>query len=48
VSLQPVGDPAVVAQVTAAYGAKYASQASLVGMFLKPPATEATLRVDQS
>ncbi len=35
------------AQVTEAYRAKYASQPSLVAMFLRPPGTEATLRVDQ-
>jgi hypothetical protein len=47
VALQPVDDPALVAQVTEAYRAKYASQPSLVAMFLRPPGTEATLRVDQ-
>jgi hypothetical protein len=35
-------------QVTEAYRAKYADQPSLVAMFLGPPGTEATLRVDQS
>ena len=48
VTLQPVGDPDLIAQVTAAYGAKYASQPGLVALFLKPPGTEATLRVDHS
>jgi len=47
VALRPVEDPALVAQVTEAYRAKYASQPSLVAMFLGPPGTEATLRVDQ-
>ena len=46
-ALQPVDDPALVAQVTEAYRAKYAGQPSLVAMFLRPPGTEATLRVDQ-
>ena len=44
---QPVEDPAFVAQVTEAYRAKYADQPRLVAMFLGPPGTEATLRVDQ-
>jgi hypothetical protein len=48
VTLQPVADPALIDQVTAAYRAKYANQPGLVGMFLKPPGTEATLRVDHS
>ena len=48
VALQQVGDPALVDQVTAAYRAKYADQPSLLAMFLEPPGTEATLRVDQS
>ena len=48
VALQQVGDPALVAQVTEAYRAKYADQPGLVAMFLGPPGTEATLRVDQS
>jgi hypothetical protein len=48
VTVQPVGDPALIDQVTAAYRAKYADQPSLVAMFLGPPGTEATLRVDQS
>jgi hypothetical protein len=48
VALQPVEEPALVAQVTEAYRAKYADQPSLVAMFLRPPGTEATLRVDQS
>jgi hypothetical protein len=47
VALQPVEDPALVAEVTEAYRAKYANQPSLVAMFLWPPGTEATLRVDQ-
>jgi hypothetical protein len=47
VTVQPVGDPALIDQVTAAYRAKYANQPSLVAMFLTPPGTEATLRVDQ-
>ena len=34
VALQPVEDPALVAQVTEAYRAKYADQPSLVAMFL--------------
>ena len=48
VALQPVEDPALVAQITEAYRAKYADQPSLVAMFLGPSGTEATLRVDQS
>jgi hypothetical protein len=48
VALQPVEDPDLVVQVTEAYRAKYADQPSLVAMFLGPPGTEATLRVDQS
>ena len=47
-ALRPVEDPALVAQVTEAYRAKYADQPSLLAMFLEPPGTEATLRVDQS
>jgi hypothetical protein len=47
VAFQPVDDPALVARVTEAYRAKYASQPSLVAMFLGPPGTDATLRVDQ-
>jgi hypothetical protein len=47
VTVQPVGGPALIDQVTAAYRAKYANQPSLVAMFLTPPGTEATLRVDQ-
>ena len=45
-TLQPVGDPTLNAQVTAAYRAKYANQPSLVALFFKAPATEATLRLD--
>jgi hypothetical protein len=47
VALHPVGDPALIDQVTAAYRAKYANQPSLVALFLKPPGTGATLRVEQ-
>jgi hypothetical protein len=47
VTVQPVGDRALIDQVTAAYRAKYADQPDLVAMFLAPPGTEATLRVDQ-
>lgn len=47
VTVQPVGDPALIERVTAAYRAKYANQPSLVAMFLTPPGTEATLRVEQ-
>jgi hypothetical protein len=47
VTVQPVGDQVLIDQVTAAYRAKYASQPSLVAMFIAPPGTEATLRVDQ-
>ena len=46
VTLQPVGDPALNAQVTAAYRAKYANQPGLAALFFKAPATEATLRLD--
>jgi hypothetical protein len=46
--LSRIADPALIYQVTAAYRAKYANQPSLVAMlFLTPPGTEATLRVDQ-
>jgi hypothetical protein len=47
VAVQSVADPALSAQVTDAYRAKYGNQASLVAMFYQPPAIEATLRVDQ-
>jgi hypothetical protein len=46
VTLQPVRDPALNAQVTAAYRAKYANQPSLAALFFKAPATEATLRLE--
>jgi hypothetical protein len=45
--LSRIAHPALIDQVTAAYRAKYANQPSLVAMFLTPPGTEATLRVDQ-
>ena len=46
VTLHLAGDPALNAQVDAAYQAKYASQPSLVALFFKAPATETTLRLD--
>jgi hypothetical protein len=48
VTVEPVDDRAISAQVTEAYRAKYGNQASLVAMFYQPPAIEATLRVDRS
>jgi hypothetical protein len=46
VMLQPVADPAVNTQVSAAYQVKYGNQGSWLAMFLRPPATEATLRLE--
>jgi hypothetical protein len=46
VTLQLVGDPALNAQVDAAYQAKYGISQASVPYFFKAPATEATLRLD--
>ena len=46
VTLQPVADQALNAQITAAYRDKYASQPSLAAMFYRTPATECTLRLE--
>jgi hypothetical protein len=46
VTLRPAGDPALNAQVSAAYQAKYGNQPSWLAMFLRAPATETTLRLD--
>jgi hypothetical protein len=46
VTLQPIADAAINTQVSAAYRAKYGNQGSWLAMFLKPPATEATLRLE--
>ncbi len=45
VTLQLVADPALNAQVTDAYRAKYGNQPSLVDLFFKAPATDAMLRL---
>jgi len=47
VAVRPVEDPAVAAQVTAAYQAKYQDQGGLLDLFLKTPAIEATLHIDR-
>lgn len=47
VTLQLVGDPALNAQVDAAYQAKYGNQSGWLAPFLKAPATETTLRLDR-
>ena len=46
VTAELIGDPTVNDQVTAAYQAKYRNHHSLVAMFLRAPATEATLRLE--
>jgi hypothetical protein len=46
VTLQPVADQALNAQISAAYRAKYANQPSVAAMFSRAPATECTLRLD--
>jgi hypothetical protein len=47
VTRRPAGDPALNAQVSAAYQAKYGDQGSWLAMFLRAPATETTLRLDR-
>lgn len=46
VTLQPVADPALNTQISAAYRAKYANQLSVAAMFSRAPATECTLRLE--
>jgi hypothetical protein len=46
VTLQPVADAAINTRVSAAYRAKYENQGSWLAMFLRPPATETTLRIE--
>jgi hypothetical protein len=47
VTLQPVANPALNAQVTAAYQAKYGNQSNWLAPFLVAPGIEATLRLDR-
>jgi len=46
VTLQPVADAAINTRVSAAYRAKYENQGSWLAMFLRPPATGTTLRIE--
>ena len=48
VTVELIGDPALNGQIDAAYRAKYGNQHGLIGMFLRAPGNETTLRLDRS